>query len=117
MVTLSETVGDLTIDMPLDGHVRVHAERLLDMLPIAGYVCDNTGRIIRYNDAAGRLWGLASRLLDQTQRFCGSYRLYRPDGAPLAHADCPMAASLRTGDPVRNQISSSSAPTGRGHAL
>ncbi|HEY6980262.1 PAS domain S-box protein [Reyranella sp.] len=84
------------------GYVRLNAERLLDMLPVAGYICNEDGLLVRYNDAAVRLWGRAPGLLDPKQRFCGSYRLYLPDGTPLEHADCPMATSLQTGDPVCN---------------
>jgi PAS domain S-box-containing protein len=86
-----------------DGHIRVSPEQLLDMLPIAGYACNRDGLIIHYNRAATELWGRAPALLDPNQRFCGSFRLYLPDGTPLPHAECPVADTLRTGAPIRDQ--------------
>lgn len=94
-----------TADSPtsLSGQIRVHAEQLLDMLPIAGYACNRDGLIVHYNRTASELWGQAPRLLDPNQRFCGSFRLYLPDGTLLPHAECPVADTLRTGIPVRDQ--------------
>lgn len=40
---------------------------------------------------------------DLAERFCGSHRMYRLDGGLLPHAECPMAETLRTGVPVRNE--------------
>jgi hypothetical protein len=40
---------------------------------------------------------------DPRDRFCGSYRMYRLDGGPLPHDECPMADILRHGIPVRDQ--------------
>ncbi|MGI6850852.1 PAS domain S-box protein [Mesorhizobium sp. 1B3] len=72
-------------------------EWLFDLLPAAAYVCDANGLIIRYNRRAAELWGQWPQLGDPTQRFCGSFRLYFPDGTPLPHDECPMAVALRTG--------------------
>jgi PAS domain S-box-containing protein len=72
-------------------------EWLFNLLPEAAYVCDPNGLIIRYNRRAAELWGQSPQLRDPTQRFCGSLRLYFPDGTPLPHDECPMAAALLTG--------------------
>lgn len=74
-----------------------------DLLPVAAYACDRSGLIVRYNRRAAELWGRAPRLGDPAERFCGSLRMYRLDGRPLTHAECPMAQALRTGQPVRDQ--------------
>jgi PAS domain S-box-containing protein len=78
-------------------------ERALDLLPAAIYVCDVAGVILRFNARAAELWGRAPRLGDTDQRFCGSLRLYRLDGALLEHAATPMAQVLQTGVPARDQ--------------
>jgi PAS domain S-box-containing protein len=78
-------------------------EGVLDMLPVAVYVCDQSGRLVRYNRRAAELWGRTPRLNDAAERFCGSYRLYRLDGVALPHGECPMADALRTGRPVRDE--------------
>lgn len=71
---------------------------LIETLPVAVYVCDRAGQIIRFNRHAVELWG---RTPQDGDRFCGSYRLLNADSTPLAHDACPMEAVLRTGDPVR----------------
>lgn len=78
----------------------VAADDVIDLLPIAAYVCDSEGRIVRFNERAARLWGRRPRLGEDGDRYCGSYRLFRPGGEPLAHHECPMATTLRTGVPV-----------------
>src|SRR5262249_38533825 len=35
--------------------------------------------------------------------FCGCYRLYRPDGSFMAHADTPVAEALKTGESFHGQ--------------
>jgi PAS domain S-box-containing protein len=72
---------------------------LLDALPVAVYMTDAEGRITFYNDAAAELWGHRPQL--GTDRWCGSWRLYWPDGRPLPHDECPMALTLKQGKPVR----------------
>jgi two-component system CheB/CheR fusion protein len=72
---------------------------LIEFLPAAIYATDAAGRITYYNEAAARLWGHRPKVGDS--RWCGSWKLYRPDGTPLPHEECPMAAALKTGQPVR----------------
>jgi PAS domain S-box-containing protein len=79
------------------------SERLLELLPAAVYICDAGGTIVRYNRRAAELWGRRPKPGDTDQRFCGSYRLYRVNGDPLAHAATPMAEVLRTGSTARDQ--------------
>lgn len=86
------------------------ASRLLDVLPVGVYVCDQTGLIVRYNRAAAELWGCAPQLGDPSVRYCGSYRLYGLNWNLIPHAKCPMADVLATGHGLRDQ---ESAPTAR----
>ncbi len=88
---------------PSVGHVLDLPDRILELLPAAVYVCDRDGLIVRYNRRATELWGRAPQVGDPAERFCGSHRLYRLDGGPLPHAECPMADTLRTGIAIRNQ--------------
>jgi PAS domain S-box-containing protein len=76
---------------------------LLDLLPAAIYACDTEGRILLFNRRAAELWGREPALNDSADLFCGAHRLYRLDGGPLPHDECPMADVLKTGVPVRNQ--------------
>lgn len=73
------------------------ARQILETLPAAAYLCDREGLITYFNARAARLWGRAPKLNDPTDRFCGSFRLYSPDGAPIRHEECWMALALREG--------------------
>ena len=92
--------------------------RLFEQLPFAVYVCDRDGFVLRYNRRAAELWGRSPKLGDPNERFCGSYRMFRPDGSLLPHHQCPMADVLRTGVSVREQEVHIERPDGlRGIAL
>jgi PAS domain S-box-containing protein len=92
--------------------------RLFEQLPFAVYVCDRDGLVLRYNRRAAELWGRSPKLGDPEERFCGSYRMFRPDGSLLPHHQCPMADVLRTGVSVREQEVHIERPDGlRGIAL
>src|SRR5215467_1551178 len=72
---------------------------LLEALPVAIYTTDADGRITFYNRAAAELWGNHPEL--GSSQWCGSWRLYWPDGRLLPHNECPMAIALREGREVR----------------
>ena len=69
---------------------------MLENLPAGAYTCDPEGLITYYNQQAAQLWGRVPKLNDPEDRFCGSFRLYAPDGSPIAHERCWMALALET---------------------
>lgn len=66
---------------------------LLEAISAAVYTIDVAGRITFYNQAAVDLWG--HRPVLGTSEWCGSWRLFWPDGRPMAHDECPMATALK----------------------
>jgi PAS domain S-box-containing protein len=68
---------------------------LFDLVPVAVYTCDADGFIQEYNQRAVELWGRDPGRNGQESRFCGSSKIYYPDGRPMRHAECPMARALR----------------------
>ena len=60
---------------------------LVEALPAAIYMTDANGRITFFNRAAVELWGYAPEL--GHDQWCGSWRLYWPDGTPLPHSASP----------------------------
>ena len=68
---------------------------ILDVLPAAIYVTDAEGLITYYNAAAATLWG-QHPILGESQ-WCGSWKLFWPDGSALPHDQCPMAMALKEG--------------------
>jgi PAS domain S-box-containing protein len=92
-----------TIRTPIADTIRVldenHFYNLLNALPVAVYTTDAAGRITYYNVAATELWGHHPQL--GTSEWCGSWKLYWPDGTPMPHEECPMALALKEKKPVR----------------
>jgi PAS domain S-box-containing protein len=74
---------------------------LLLALPAAVYTTDREGRITLFNDQAAALWGRRPDI--GKDLWCGSWRIFRPDGTPLPHDQCPMAAALHEGRSVESQ--------------
>jgi PAS domain S-box-containing protein len=83
---------------------------LLEALPVAVYTTDAEGRITFFNQAAADLWGHRPTL--GSDRWCGSWRLFWPDGRPMSHDQCPMALTLKEGRPVRGVEAIAEKPDG-----
>jgi PAS domain S-box-containing protein len=67
---------------------------LFDLAPVAVYSCDASGLILEYNNRAADLWGRKPEVGDTDERFCGSFKMYRPDGSFMPHEQCPMGDVL-----------------------
>jgi PAS domain S-box-containing protein len=80
-------------EAPHDGELQFR--RLLEKLPAGAYTCDPEGLITYFNQQAVQLWGRAPRLSDPVDRYCGSFKLFSPDGSPIAHDQCWMALALK----------------------
>ncbi|HEX6320675.1 MAG TPA: ATP-binding protein [Burkholderiales bacterium] len=99
-------VNDVTEQVRARDRIRESEERyrsLVALLPAAVYTCAASGVITFYNAHAVALWGRAPALGDTDERFCGSLRLWRPDGTALPHRETPMAVALLEGREFRNQ--------------
>jgi len=64
---------------------------LFELGPVAVYSCDASGVIQDFNRRAVELWARKPALGDTDERFCGSFKLFRPDGSFMPHEQCPMA--------------------------
>ena len=97
-IELPRRMGDLgpvdrQRDLPLDVDSENGMRELLNALPAAVYVTDAAGRITFYNEVAAAMWGRRPTL--NSDHWCGSWRMYWPDGTPLPHDECPMAVVLK----------------------
>jgi len=82
----------------------------LNALPAAIYMTDADGRITYFNEAAAALWGRRPKL--NADLWCGSWRLFWPDGTPMPHDACPMAITLRERRAVRGGQAIAERPDG-----
>ena len=83
---------------------------LLEALPAAVYTIDADGRITFFNEAAADLWGCRPEL--GKNEWCGSWRLFWPDGRPMRHDECPMAVAVKEGRPIRGAEAVAERPDG-----
>lgn len=72
--------------------------QLVYALPAAVYTCDPEGYVKIYNKAAVDLWGREPEI--GRDLWCGSWKIYKPDGSPLPLDQCPMAIALKEARPV-----------------
>lgn len=68
---------------------------LFELGPMAVYCCDAAGVVQEYNHRAAELWGRTPARGDIDQKFCGAFKLLRPDGSCMPHDQSPSAAVLR----------------------
>ena len=77
--------------------------RVVSLMPAAVYTIDApSGQISFYNERAAELWGRRPRIGDSQERFCGSFRLWLPDGTHMPHEETPMVAAM-AGHSCRNK--------------
>lgn len=86
-----DRASDIAESMPAESD---RYQTLFDLAPVAVYSCDASGVIHDYNSRAAELWGRRPEAGDTDERFCGSFRMYRPDGSFMPHDQCPMGDVL-----------------------
>jgi PAS domain S-box-containing protein len=72
-----------------------HFREMIDALPAAVYTTDADGRLTHFNRAAADFSGWTPEL--GTDKWCVTWKLFRADGTPLPHDQCPMAVALKEG--------------------
>ncbi|MBA2237617.1 MAG: PAS domain-containing protein [Lysobacter sp.] len=68
---------------------------MLDVLPLAAYVCAPDGLITYFNPKVVEVWGRTPALNDAADRYCGSYGVFSVGGAPIPPGDSLMAEAMR----------------------
>lgn len=95
--TMLLAIEDITGRKDADNALRESEGRyrtLFDLGPVGVYSCDASGTIREFNRRAVELWGRKPQLGDADERWCGSFKMHRPDGVFLPHGECPMAEVL-----------------------
>jgi PAS domain S-box-containing protein len=87
------------IPSALDAMLRV-SDGILDLLPVATFICDAKGTILQYNRHAVAVWGRTPKPGQTHDQFRESVRFFELDGTPVARS--MVAEVLATGTPVRD---------------
>ena len=94
IIGASKVARDITERKQAGQAVHASEERyrtLFDLGPVAIYTIDTAGVIQKFNRQAAMLWGREPAVGDTDERFCGSFKMFRPDGSHMPHELCPMA--------------------------
>ena len=83
---------------------------IIDALPAAIYTTDADGLVTHFNPAAVEFAGRTP--LVGSDRWCIAWKIFRTDGTPLPHDQCPMALSLRENRIVRGEEAMAERPDG-----
>ena len=83
---------------------------LLDALPAASIRPTPQGASPITTSSAAELWG--HRPMLGSSEWCGSWKLFWPDGTPLRHDECPMAIALKEDRTVRGMEAVAERPDG-----
>ena len=76
------------------------SDGILDMLPIATFICDAKGAILQYNRRAAQIWGQVPQPGQTHAEFTAGARYFDIDGNPLQRSE--LAEVLATGKPARD---------------
>jgi PAS domain S-box-containing protein len=106
--SLDSLMSQRNLGLDAESERRLH--ELLHALPAAVYTTDALGRITFYNEAAATLWGC--RPVIGSDEWCGSWKLYWPDGTPLPHSECPMAMAIKERRPITGYEAIAERPDG-----
>jgi PAS domain S-box-containing protein len=77
------------------------SDGILDLLPIATFICDASGTILQYNQHAVQIWGRAPQHGQTHEQFTESCRYFEVDGSPLPRS--MLAEVLSNGQPLRDK--------------
>lgn len=75
------------------------SDGILDLLPVATFICDAEGAILQYNRRAVAFWGRTPSPGQTHDDFAGTSKFYELDGTPSGSL---LSDVLATGTPVRN---------------
>jgi len=77
------------------------SDGILDLLPIATFICDASGTILQYNQHAVKIWGRAPQYGQTHEQFTDTCKYFEVDGSPLPRS--MLAEVLTQGEPLRDK--------------
>jgi len=78
------------------------SDGILDILPVATFVCDAAGVILQYNQAAVRIWGRVPEPGQTHEQFTANVKFFDIDGKPMQRSG--LAEAMASGKSARDVI-------------
>src|SRR5215469_6954512 len=104
-------MDNVSESQPFEEPIERRFREMIDALPAAVYTTDAEGRLTYFNSAAVEFAGRVPHL--GSDRWCVNSKLFRPDGTPLPHDQCPMAVTLKEGRIVDGAEAIAERPDGK----
>jgi PAS domain S-box-containing protein len=113
VVGASKIARDISETKQAEARLRDSERRLQELLaaiPAAIYTTDAHGMVTYFNETAVEFAGRTPVI--GGDRWCVTWKMYRPDGTPLPPDQSPMALALREGRPIRGTEAVAERPDG-----
>ncbi|MGE5659676.1 MAG: PAS domain S-box protein [Actinomycetota bacterium] len=79
-----------------------HNLAVLELIPVATYLCDRQGKISFYNQAAALFWGSVPHLGETDEHFWATFKRWNWKGEPFsADTETALTQVLRTGQAIQ----------------
>jgi PAS domain-containing protein len=107
--TAAVSAAETGIALPL-GIIQAASKQIFDSLPFAICMTDAEGYLTYFNSAAIEFSGRLPTI--GRDRWCVCWRLFSWNGDDIAHEECPMALTIRSGTPIRGIRTVAERPNG-----
>ena len=100
---VQERTSDLLATTNALEETKARLETILEKIPVAVVILEPDGKVAFFNEEVNRQFRKKAAPFDSDSDFL-QYPTFHPDGRLYATADYPIARTLRTGEPVLNEI-------------
>lgn len=103
-VKVQERTSDLLATTNALQDTKARLETILEKIPVAVVIVEPPdGKVVFFNEEVNRQYRRKAAHFDSVSAFL-DYPTFHPDGSRYANAEYPIARTLRTGEPVLNEI-------------
>ncbi len=102
-VKVQERTSDLLATTNALQETKARLETILEKIPVAVVILEPDGKVVFFNEEVNRQYRKEAATFDSASAFL-QFPTFHPDGSRYAADEYPIARTLRTGEPVLNEI-------------